>query len=237
MFADAALPLIAPANATAAEVLVPTAPAPQVLIPAAKPAYYEFSKRLLDILISLVALVAAAPIFLVIAIVIKITSPGPVLFKHRRLGRDGCHFWCYKFRTMVADAEEQLRRDPELRARFQENYKLQHDPRITRIGALLRRTSMDELPQFFNVLRGEMTLIGPRPIVAPELSKYGVHQERLLTVKPGLSGFWQVQGRSETSYEERIEMDMFYVSNRSLSLDLKLLCLTVIAVFRKTGAY
>ena len=159
------------------------------------------------------------------------------MFKHRRLGRGGKEFWCYKFRSMVQDAEQQLQSSEALRAKFEAHYKIKDDPRVTRVGGLLRKTSLDELPQLWNVLRGDMSLIGPRPIVAPELVKYGPYDRKLLSVTPGLSGFWQVCGRSDTSYSKRVLLDMLYIDHRCTWLDLKLMVLTAFAVFRKVGAY
>ncbi len=199
--------------------------------------WYEKLKRAIDVGFSLLFLIAGAPLFLGFAVCIKLSSPGPVFFRHRRLGRRGKEFWCYKFRTMVQDAELQLQRDTKLRRDFERNFKLKDDPRVTRFGALLRRSSLDELPQLWNVLRGDISLVGPRPIVTAELAKYGRYAEDLLEVTPGLSGLWQVCGRSETTYEQRIQLDMLYIQNRSTWLDLKLLGLTFFAVFRKLGAY
>jgi lipopolysaccharide/colanic/teichoic acid biosynthesis glycosyltransferase len=198
---------------------------------------YEHGKRIIELWLSTVAVVVLLPVFALVAILVRWSSPGPVLFRQRRLGRHGRVFWCYKFRTMVEDAEERLQRCAELAQRYQENFKIKEDPRVTRIGAFLRKTSLDELPQLVNVLRGEISLIGPRPIVEPELAKYGVHAEKLLSVKPGVSGLWQVRRCADTTYAERIAMDMTYIDNRSLWLDLKLIVLTVIVVLRGRGAY
>jgi exopolysaccharide production protein ExoY len=198
---------------------------------------YEAAKRALDLVAGLALLAAAAPLMVAIAAAVKLTSPGPVLFRHARLGRGGRPFSCLKFRTMVRDAEAQLRSRAELRSAFEANYKIKDDPRLTPVGAVLRRYSLDELPQLWNVVRGELSLIGPRPIVAPELAKYGEHAGRLLSVKPGLGGMWQAYGRSDTTYEQRVAMDMAYVERRSLRLDLKLLALTAAAVLRGRGAY
>jgi lipopolysaccharide/colanic/teichoic acid biosynthesis glycosyltransferase len=189
-----------------------------------------------DILFSVLFLVLAFPAYIAVALLVRISSPGPILYRQERLGANGRIFWCYKFRSMVVDADAILNLDPELKKQFRENFKLKNDPRITPIGGFLRRTSLDELPQFWNVLRGEMTLIGPRPIVPAELVKYGRFDRKLLSVKPGLSGLWQALGRSDTSYPERVAMDMLYIDNRSLLLDIKLMFMTVASVIRKTGA-
>lgn len=198
---------------------------------------FERVKRAMDVTVALLVLCAGFPVLVVIALAIKLSSPGPVLFRQQRLGRGGTFFWCYKFRSMVQDAEIQLLERDDIRDQFDENFKLRSDPRVTRLGAFLRKSSLDELPQFWNVLRGEMSLIGPRPIVAPELAKYGACAPRLLSVKPGLGGIWQVSGRSETTYAERVAMDMQYVKSRSVALDLKLLVCTAITVVRGRGAY
>ena len=197
---------------------------------------YSWSKRLIDIFLSAIFMALLSPLYLAVALAVKFTSPGPILFRQPRLGLQGSKFACIKFRSMRVDAEEILNRDPELRRQYEMAFKLENDPRITPIGNFLRRTSLDELPQFFNVLRGDMTLIGPRPIVPREIEKYGTHGTQLLTVKPGLSGHWQVHGRSETTYEERVAMDMLYIHRRSLALDIKLMAMTVVAVLRKRGA-
>lgn len=199
-------------------------------------ARYELYKQSLDMVGSLILLLLTSPLFLVVAVCIRLTSPGPVLYKHRRLGRGGKEFWCVKFRTMAVDAEDQLRRNAQLRQRFEGNFKIHDDPRVTRVGGFLRKTSLDELPQLVLVLRGEMSLIGPRPIVKPELSKYTIYGTKLLSVKPGLSGLWQACGRSDTTYAERVLMDMHYIDHRSLTLDIQLLLRTVVAVLMKSGA-
>ncbi|HKY05509.1 MAG TPA: sugar transferase [Blastocatellia bacterium] len=198
--------------------------------------FYEFIKRSIELSTSLILLTLTAPLFVIVAVLIKAGSPGPVFFKHKRLGRGGKELHCLKFRTMVVDAEKRLEADPELRRKFEVNFKIENDPRVTRIGALLRKTCIDELPQLIHVLRGDMSLIGPRPIVEPELNKYGIYGRKLLSIKPGLSGFWQACRQNNTTYDERIRMDMFYIDHRCLSLDLLLLVYTVIAVIRHRGA-
>jgi lipopolysaccharide/colanic/teichoic acid biosynthesis glycosyltransferase len=198
---------------------------------------YDVSKRLIDIFGAIIALLLLFPVLIMVAAAIKFTTSGSVLFKQRRLGRRGKEFWCYKFRTMVINAEELLQTTENLRERFEENYKLKNDPRITTVGAWLRKTSLDELPQLFNILGGTMSLIGPRPIVPPERSKYREHADKLLSVKPGLGGYWQVYGRSDTTYEERVQMDMTYIDQRSFYLDLKLLMLTLVVAGKRQGAY
>ena len=198
---------------------------------------YEVSKRMLDILGAVCAILVFFPVLIGIAVAIRATTKGPVLFRQRRLGRGGAEFWCYKFRTMVVNAEQLLEADHQLRDRFHESYKLKDDPRTTPIGVWLRKTSLDELPQLFNILTGTMSLIGPRPIVPPERIKYHDFVDKLLSVKPGLGGYWQVYGRSDTTYEHRVQMDMTYVDQRSFRLDVKLLLLTVFVTVKRQGAY
>jgi lipopolysaccharide/colanic/teichoic acid biosynthesis glycosyltransferase len=175
-----------------------------------------------------------------ISIVVAIDSPGPILFRQNRPGLGGSPFGMLKFRTMRADAEAILRADPALYSRFLANdckLPAEEDPRITKIGSFLRRSSLDELPQLINVLLGDMTLVGPRPVVGPELNHYGAMGSTVLSVRPGITGYWQVHGRSSVAFPERAEMDLHYISNWSLALDLRLLALTVPAVCRQRGAY
>ena len=195
-------------------------------------------KRVIDVLGASLLIVLFAPLMALIALIVKLTSPGPAIFRHRCLGLGGQEYICYKFRTMVENADELLLNSPELRARFDKDFKLKDDPRLTRFGALARKASLDELPQLFNVLNGTMSLIGPRPIVLRERARYGSEAaEQLFSVKPGLGGIWQVCGRSNTPYEQRIAMDLLYINNRSTLLDLKLMFLTAIIVIRGRGAY
>ncbi len=205
--------------------------------PLAIPAPSDRAKRIVDIVGASVIGLMVLPVLPFIALTIKATSVGPVIFRQRRLGKAGQLFWCYKFRTMVADAEDQLKLRRDLSTQFQSNYKIKNDPRITRFGQFLRKSSLDELPQLYNVLRGDISLIGPRPIVESERVKYGVLATKLLSVKPGLSGMWQVYGRSDTTYEQRIAMDMNYIESRTLWLDLKLMAVTALVVLRGRGAY
>jgi len=198
---------------------------------------YHVIKRLIDLVGATCGLILASPAMVAIALLIKFTSKGPVFFKQKRPGRGGRIFDCYKFRTMIVDAEAVLARDPAMRAKFEENFKLKHDIRITKIGKLLRKTSLDELPQLINILNGTMSIIGPRPLLMSQMSHYGDALHQLLTVKPGLGGYWQTYGRSDTSHEARIQYDLHYVNNRSLILDLKLIFMTVIVVFKGNGAY
>jgi Undecaprenyl-phosphate galactose phosphotransferase WbaP len=197
-------------------------------------------KRTLDLVGAVFGGVLVSPLVFAIAVVIKLDSPGPAFYGHRRLGAAGEHFLCWKFRTMYVDAEglldKHLQSNPILRAEWEQNQKLRDDPRVTRVGHLLRQTSLDELPQLWNVLRGEMSLTGPRPIVDAEVPKYGEVYKLYKRIKPGMSGFWQVSGRSDTSYVERVEMDSYYVRNWSVWLDLIILARTVRSVALGRGA-
>lgn len=189
----------------------------------------------MDVAISLLALVLLAPIMLMVAGLIRLTMGGPVIFAQRRVGFDGSLFVCYKFRTMVADADEVLKRhlaaDPRAAREWLETRKLQNDPRISCIGRSLRKSSLDELPQLFNVLRGDMSIVGPRPVVPPEISRYGAHAAEYLRARPGLTGLWQVSGRNKLTYTRRIALDRLYVRNWSVWFDLWILIRTIPAVF------
>jgi exopolysaccharide production protein ExoY len=193
-------------------------------------------KRLTDILLATLALILAAPIMLVIAAFILAVDGGPVIFAHRRIGFAGRPFDCYKFRTMRRDASEALQQylagNPDAAREWRETKKLKHDPRITLFGKLLRVSSLDELPQFFNVLRGEMSCVGPRPVVADELPLYGASVADYLSARPGITGLWQVSGRSSIGYAERVALDSRYAHGWSLHCDLTILLRTVFAVIR-----
>lgn len=203
--------------------------------------YNRLFKLCFDFVLTIVGSICVLPLLLIIAILIYKDDPGPVIFKHMRIGRYGKTFPCYKFRSMCIDAQSRLQRyldeNPAARAEWQRDFKLKNDPRVTKIGAFLRRTSLDELPQIFNVFRGEMSLVGPRPIIAAEIVKYGQHIRDFYAVRPGITGFWQVNGRSDTTYDERVAMDSWYVRNWSVWLDLMILFRTFKAVFSKKGAY
>ena len=198
-------------------------------------------KYLFDMVLTIVGTICISPILVIIAIWIYKDSPGPVIFKHMRVGKDGKEFPCYKFRSMCVDAkeklEELLKNDPEARAEWERDFKLKHDPRITKSGAFLRKTSLDELPQIFNVLKGEMSLVGPRPIIKAEMERYGNYINDYLMVRPGIAGMWQCSGRNDVDYTERVHMDSWYVRNWSVWLDIMILWRTFKAVFAKKGAY
>jgi exopolysaccharide production protein ExoY len=197
-------------------------------------------KRLIDILFALSGIFLLAPLLIFCFVTTALSSPGPVLFRHRRVGFNGKHFECLKFRTMVPDASERLQRlldaDPTAAAEWEVSRKLRCDPRVTVIGALLRRSSLDELPQLFNVLRGEMSIVGPRPVTEDELIRYAGAVSSYLACRPGITGLWQVSGRSTTTYAERVEYDAFYAQNWSMALDAKILIITIPALLSE-GAY
>jgi lipopolysaccharide/colanic/teichoic acid biosynthesis glycosyltransferase len=197
-------------------------------------------KRWFDISFSVLTLPLALPFGLLVALLIRVDSPGPIIIKVKRLGKDGSTFFKYKFRTMVPNAEEILRKllqsNPEIRREYEQTYKIKHDPRITRFGKWLRLTSLDELPQIINVFRGEMSWVGPRDILNTELAKYGDCADKFLTVQPGITGLWQVSGRSRLSYDQRIQLDMRYIDHLSFLLDLKIICRTFPVVLFGEGA-
>lgn len=198
---------------------------------------YKIIKRGTDIVLSTIALIILSPIFAIIAIAIKLDSEGPVFFKHTRIGKNGKIIKIYKFRSMVVNAEELIKSfTPEQMKEYKENYKLTNDPRITRVGKFLRKTSLDELPQLINIIRGDLSIIGPRPVVADELKKYGNNIDKFLSVTPGLTGYWAANGRSNTTYEERMQMELYYIDNMSLKMDLKIFFKTILSVVKKEGA-
>jgi lipopolysaccharide/colanic/teichoic acid biosynthesis glycosyltransferase len=200
-------------------------------------------KRSGDIVFSLAVLSLGSPLFLLLALLVKLTSRGPVFYVQQRVGRDYRSFGCVKFRTMRRDADRVLgvllAESPDLAEEFRNDFKLKNDPRITRLGKFLRRSSLDELPQFVNVLRGEMSVVGPRPIVSKELPRYGDAMNEVLAVRPGLTGLWQVSGRNNLSYGERVKLDVCYARSRSFRGDLAIILRTIGVVFDPSdrGAY
>ena len=202
---------------------------------------YIMTKRLFDFFASLVGAILISPILLIICLLIKFSSKGPIIYSHLRYGRNGKTFPAYKFRSMVQDADkilnDFLEKNPEQKKEWEEDQKLKNDPRITWIGKIIRKTSLDELPQLINVLKGEMSLVGPRPIVENEIQKYGKSYSLYKRVRPGITGLWQVSGRNNTTYDERINYDCYYVRNWSLSLDFYLLFRTIKVVLFREGAY
>ena len=201
----------------------------------------RLAKRIFDLILTIIGGILISPILLILAVVVGADNKGRIIFAHRRVGRKGKPFPCYKFQTMVPDAQERLEEylaeNPEARKEWEESFKLTNDPRVTKLGAFLRKTSLDELPQLWNVLMGDMSLVGPRPIVAKEVKFYGENIEEYYMVPPGITGMWQVNGRSDTTYEERVGMDTWYVRNWSVWIDLVYLFKTVKAVFTGKGAY
>lgn len=199
--------------------------------------FYLIVKRTIDILGALIGLVLLSPIFLIVAIAIKLDSKGPIIFGHTRKGLHGKDIKVYKFRTMYENSQEIFNNfTKEQKEEFYKNFKLENDPRVTKIGDFLRRTSIDELPQLINILNGSMSIVGPRPIVQKEIDLYGDYANKLFSVVPGLTGYWQANGRSDTTYEERIKMDMYYIDNRGFCLDFKIIIKTFGSVLKGEGA-
>ncbi len=199
--------------------------------------FYLIVKRTIDILGALIGLVLLSPIFLIVAIAIKLDSKGPIIFGHTRKGLHGKDIKVYKFRTMYENSQEIFNNfTKEQKEEFYKNFKLENDPRVTKIGDFLRRTSIDELPQLINILNGSMSIVGPRPIVQKEIDLYGDYANKLFSVVPGLTGYWQANGRSDTTYEERIKMDMYYIDNRGFWLDFKIIIKTFGSVLKGEGA-
>ncbi len=198
-------------------------------------------KRAFDLTAGSLIMLLCVPLFTLIVLAIKFDSPGPVVFAHRRIGRNGKEFMCYKFRTMVVNAQEALDRmlneNKELRSEWERDFKLKDDPRVTRVGKFLRSTSLDELPQMLNVLKGDMSLAGPRPIIQKEIEKYAENIRYFYQVRPGMTGLWQVSGRSEIDYHCRVQLDTWYVRNWSMWLDITLLLRTIAVVVTRKGAY
>jgi lipopolysaccharide/colanic/teichoic acid biosynthesis glycosyltransferase len=203
----------------------------------------EFAKRLFDIVFSLLVLIVFSPVYLLLGLMIALSSNGPIFYIQERVGKNYKPFNCIKFRTMVTNADEVLvqimETSPHLRDEFETNFKLKHDPRITKIGRFLRITSLDEFPQFWNVLKGDMSVVGPRPLVEEELPKYGCYIDQILTIRPGITGLWQVSGRNDIPYPRRIQIDLHYVKFRNLWLDLWIIFKTigVVIIPKNNGAY
>ncbi|MDY6154501.1 MAG: sugar transferase [Terrisporobacter sp.] len=198
---------------------------------------YSVTKKSMDLILSFIGLILLIPVFLILAILVKLDSKGPVFYAHTRKGKNRSDIKIYKFRTMYSNSDEIFDSfSDEQKEEYYKNFKLDNDPRVTKVGDFLRRTSLDEIPQLINVLKGDLSLVGPRPIVEKEICKYGQYADKLFSVIPGITGYWQSHGRSDTSYEERIEMDMYYIDNRSILLDIKIMFKTVISVIKKEGA-
>lgn len=198
---------------------------------------YNLVKRIFDIVMALFAFLILLPVFIIIAILIKSDDGGPIFYKHKRVGKNGKSIYVYKFRSMAVNADEIFSHFTEEQIKeFEKYYKLENDPRITRIGDFLRKTSLDELPQFLNILKGDMSFVGPRPVVSKELNKFGDNQDLLLSIKPGLTGWWACSGRSDTSYEQRVDLEIYYVNNYCAKLDFLCLVKTIGAVIEGKGA-
>ncbi len=198
---------------------------------------YNFMKRVTDILVSLAGIILLSPLLAAIVVIIKIDSRGPAIFRQIRVGHNGRHFLFYKFRSMRHGSERLKDSLQYLSHMTGPVFKIKKDPRITKVGRFLRKSSMDELPQLFNVLRGDMTLVGPRPSLPEEVKKYGKRELKRLNVKPGLTGLWQVSGRNDISFLEWMELDLYYIEHRSILLDLKILVRTIPTVLSGKGAY
>ena len=198
---------------------------------------YKIVKRAFDFIVSLLLAIITLPFFIVIAIAIKLDTKGPIFFIHNRVGKRGKRLPLLKFRTMVDGAEDMIKDfSPEQKKEWEENYKLEHDPRITKVGKFLRKTSIDELPQLYNILIGQLSFVGPRPVTTDELEKYGDNKSKVLSVVPGLTGWWACNGRSNVSYEERMQLELYYVEHASIGLDIKIMFKTIGVVFTHEGA-
>lgn len=197
--------------------------------------------RVFDLVIALLAIIVFLPFLALAALAIKLSAPGPVLFVQQRIGRDGRPFPCLKFRTMVVNSQEVLgallESSPEARAEWERDQKLRNDPRVTPIGGILRKSSLDELPQLFNILAGQMSVVGPRPIIEAEVRRYGGRFDAYCSVRPGLTGLWQVSGRNEVSYEARVRLDALYALRKSTLYDLAICLRTIPAVLASRGVY
>ena len=200
--------------------------------------YYLVGKRVFDIVSCLIGLIILSPILLITSIAIKIEDPkGKVFYSHYRVGKNGVQIPVYKFRSMFSNSDELFKKfTPEQKKEFEEFQKLKNDPRVTKVGRIIRKTSIDELPQLVNVLKGEMSVVGPRPIIQKELDRYGEYKDAYLSVLPGLTGMWQAYGRNNLTFAERIQMDVHYVRERSMKLDLTILCQTIKTVLVGEGA-
>ena len=214
-----------------------------ILLNMRKKHYYKFFKSFCDVFFAFLFLILGFPIFAIIALLIKFSSRGPIFFLQKRIGKNRKSFQCIKFRTMHPEAENILEKlfanNQILKKEFEKNHKLKNDPRITPIGKLLRKTSLDEIPQFFNVLKMDMSIVGPRPVVTPELKKYGKATKKVLSIRPGITGLWQVSGRNNLSYKRRVSLDCLYVKNINFLLDLRIMIRTfgVIIFPGDRGAY
>lgn len=198
---------------------------------------YHFVKRVFDIVFSLILIIVLLPLFLIISLAVCIGSKGTPFFGHYRIGKNGKVIYIYKFRTMVPHAEEMIKNfTPEQKLEWEQNFKLKNDPRVTKVGRLLRATSLDELPQLLNILKGDMSFVGPRPVIDSELEWYGDNRDKFLSVTPGLTGWWASHGRSIIKYPERCELELYYVDHASILLDIRIILRTFVSVFKRSGA-
>lgn len=197
---------------------------------------YAVSKRVLDILVSIIVIILLSWLFILVAIIVKITSPGEIIFKQTRIGKGGRKFTCYKFRSMYKDAEKRKQEIAHLNEASGPVFKIKSDPRITRFGSFIRKTSIDELPQLFNVLKGEMSLVGPRPPLPDEVACYNLYQTGRLAIKPGITCLWQISGRSNVSFDSWVELDLAYIETMSFQKDIEILLKTIPAVLSGRGA-
>lgn len=198
---------------------------------------YRFCKRFLDIFLSLLAIILSSPLFIIIVIIIRATSKGAAIYKQKRVGFGGREFTIYKFRSMVNGADNLHQHlSPELLQHYQQHRKIENDPRVTRVGSILRKTSLDELPQIYNIFMGNMSIVGPRPMLPDEKQMYGAFFNAYITVKPGLTGLWQIKSRTQTEMEDRARLDYEYLTQRGLLFDLKIILKTVVVVLSKKGA-
>ena len=203
--------------------------------PSDKP-FSQFVKWAMEVPLAGLALIVLSPVMAIVALAVRLSGPGPIIHRRRVAGLGGAEFDAFKFRTMVPEADDWIRKDAALQSEFAAKHKLAHDPRVTATGRVLRKFSLDELPQLVNVIKGQMCLVGPRMVSPQELAKYGPFADKLLTVKPGLTGLWQVSGRQATTYDRRVALDMEYIDNWSLALDLAILARTPLVVLRGRGA-
>lgn len=203
---------------------------------------YNIVKRAFDIISGLIGIIILVPLTLLVLFIRAIykENDGPIFYKHTRVGKDGKLFELYKFRTMYVDADERLQelleKDDKVREEWERNRKIDNDPRVTKVGKLLRKTSLDEFPNFINIFTGDLSLIGPRAVVPSELEMFGDSKEKILSVKPGITGNWAVNGRSNTTYQERVELEAYYARNASIKLDIKIFLKTFLVVFKRIGA-
>ncbi|MBY0213507.1 MULTISPECIES: sugar transferase [Priestia] len=214
--------------------------APQIVadIPVSQRSSYLFLKRTFDIMGALLGIIFLSLVFFIVAVIIKLEDPkGPIFFSQKRIGKNGQEFHMYKFRSMVTDAEERLQELLKLNETTGAMFKMKNDPRVTKIGRFIRKTSIDELPQLWNVLKGDMTLVGPRPPLQREVAEYTGYQLQRLLVTPGCTGLWQVSGRSNIGFEEMVELDLSYIQSRTFFMDIKIIFKTVAMVFGSKGAY